>query len=86
MSIFSLLNDLELWWIDRFAFAERATAWRAEARSFLEGEPTLLALCRIRGKPPGMYRLGNVLEMIKRFSFFDAKQLGDFPQTETLAL
>jgi len=84
LSILSLLNDLESWWIDRFAFAERATARRAEARSFLEGKTTLVAVCRFHGKPAGVCRPGDVLEMIKRFSFFDAKELGNCSQIEAL--
>jgi hypothetical protein len=85
LSIFSLFYDLESWWGNGLAFTERAAAWGVEACSFLERKTTLFAMCRFHSKSLGICRLGDMLEMIKHFSFFDAEELRNFTQIEALS-
>jgi hypothetical protein len=61
--------DLESRWRNRLTFADRATAWGIQPSSFLEGKPTLFATGSLRDKAFRMDRLGNMLKMIKDFSF-----------------
>ena len=57
-----------------FAFTDGTAAWGAQTSPFLERETTLSARGRLRSKASRMYRLCNMLEMIKGFSFFNPEQ------------
>jgi hypothetical protein len=57
-----------------FAFTDRTVAWSVQASPFLKTETTSFAIGRFRGKASRMYRLCNMLEMIKDLSFFNSEQ------------
>jgi len=72
--------DLKSGWGNMFAFTDGTAAWSVQASPFLERETTLFAKSRFRSKASWMYRLCNMLEMIKDFSFFNPEQFRNLPQ------
>jgi hypothetical protein len=75
--------DLKSGWEDMFAFADRTAAWSVQTSPLLERETTLFARGRFRSKAFRAYRLCNMLEMIKRFSFLDPEQFRNLSQIKT---
>ena len=53
------------------AFTDGTAAWSVEASPFLEREAALFTRGRFRSKAFRMYRLCNMLQMIKDLSFFN---------------
>ena len=66
-----------------FAFTDGTSAWSVQTSPFLKREPTLFARGRFRSKALRMYRLCNMLEMIKDFSFFNPEQFRNLSQIKT---
>jgi hypothetical protein len=78
LSTLSLFYDPESWWGNGLIFTERTASWGIEACPFLERKTTLFAICRFHSEPLGICRPGDMLEMIKRFSLFNAEELRNF--------
>jgi len=57
-----------------FAFTDGTASWSIQPSSFLEGKPTLFTRGRFHDKAFRMGGLGNMLKMIKDFSFFNPEQ------------
>jgi hypothetical protein len=57
-----------------FAFTDGAASRSVQPSSFLEREPTLPARGRFHGESFSMDGPGDMLKMIKDFSFFNPKQ------------
>jgi len=66
-----------------FAFTDGTAAWSVQASPFLERETTFSARGRFRSKASRMYRLCNMLEMIKDLSFFNPEQFRNLSQIKT---
>lgn len=66
-----------------FTFTDGTTAWSVQTSPFLERETTLFARGRLRSQAFRMYRLGNVLEMIKGLSFFNPERFRNLSQIKT---
>jgi hypothetical protein len=66
-----------------FAFADGTASWSIQPSSLLERKPTLPTSGRFRGKSFRMDGPGDMLKMIKDFSFSDPKQFRDLLQIKT---
>jgi hypothetical protein len=66
-----------------FAFTDGTASWSIQSSSFPERKPTLLTRGRFRGKSFRMDGLGNMLKMIKDFSFFNPEQFRNLLQIKT---
>ena len=66
-----------------FAFTDGTTARSVQARPFLERETTLFAGGRFCSEASRMYRLDNMLEMIKGLSFFNPEHFRNLSQIKT---
>jgi hypothetical protein len=84
-SLFRGIVDLKSGWGNMFAFTDGTAAWSVQTSPFLERETTLSARGRLRSKASRMYRLCNMLEMIKGFSFFNPEQFRNLSQIKTLS-
>jgi hypothetical protein len=67
-----------------FAFTDGTASRSIQSSSFLERKPTLFTRGRFRGKAFSMGGLGNMLKMIKDFSFFNPEQFRNLLQIKTL--
>lgn len=70
-SLFSEMVDLESRWRNRLTLTDRTAAWSIQPSPFLEGKPTLFTTGSLHDKTFWMERLGDMLKMIKDFSFFN---------------
>ena len=59
---------------NRFAFADWTASGSIQPSPFPERKPAVLTSRRFNGEVPRMNRFGNVLEVIKDFSFSNPKQ------------
>ena len=66
-----------------FAFTDWTAAWSVQSSPFLERETTLFTRGRFHSKASRMYRLCNMLEMIKGFSLFNPEQFRNLSQIKT---
>jgi hypothetical protein len=83
-SLFLGMVDLKSGWGNMFAFTDGTTAWSVQASPLLERETTLFARGRFRSKASRMYRLCNMLEMIKGFSFFNPEPFRNLSQIQAI--
>jgi hypothetical protein len=75
--------DLKSGWGNMFAFTDGTAAWSVQARPFLERETTFFTGGRFRSKASRVYRLSNMLEMIKGLSFFNPEHFRNLSQIKT---
>jgi hypothetical protein len=66
-----------------FAFTDGTAARSVQARPFLERETTLFAGGRFCSEASRMYRLDNMLKMIKGLSFFNPEHFRNLSQIKT---
>jgi hypothetical protein len=69
-----------------FAFTDWTASRSIQPSSFLESKPTLFTTGSFHDKALRMDRLGNMLKMIKDFSFFNPEPFRNFLQIETFFL
>jgi hypothetical protein len=66
-----------------FAFTDGTASWSIQPSPLLERKPTLPTRGRFRGKSFRMDGPGDMLKMIKDFSFSNPKQFRDLLQIKT---